>query len=88
MTIKTVEYQLPDFWLSPLFNGEYSGMSESDIAAFDSFVAYMVRNYGQCHAMETRDDCGFVWRHDASKFGVLACNCETVVFAINEMGAV
>ncbi|AWY09438.1 hypothetical protein vB_RpoS-V16_02 [Ruegeria phage vB_RpoS-V16] len=84
MKIETVEFELPGFWLSPLFNGDDSGLDDSDIAAIRAFESEMVREYGCCHAIDYRDDSGFKWRHDASRFGVLACNCETVVFDVTK----
>ena len=84
MAIETQEYQLPDHWLSALFNGDESGLDDSDIAALESFTAEMVRDYGQCWAIDSRDDCGFMRWHDAARFGVLACNCETIVFDVTK----
>lgn len=84
MKMQFAEYQLPDFWLSSLFNGDDSGLDESDIAALDAFTDEMVRDYGQCWAIDYRDDSGFMRWHDAARYGVLACECVTVVFDVTK----
>lgn len=82
MKIKLKEYLLPDFWATALFCGDESGMEPDDIKALDDFIDYMIKQHGQCHAVDIKNDSSFCWSHDA--VGVLACDCSTYVFDVTK----
>ena len=80
--MKTIDFTLPDFWADPLINGDDSGMEEDDCVALDAFVEFMVGEYGSCQCLDVANDSNFMRNHDASDFGVLACDASTFTFAI------
>ena len=84
--METEQFDLPDFWASPLINGDYSGLEDDDITALNDFTDNMVEEYGRCWAISVTDDDGGDFRryHDASKYGVLACNVVTYTFDITQ----
>ena len=72
MEIET--FQLPDFWASALINGDTSGLSNEDKQALEAFTNSMIKDYGSCLAIDCTDEPHFSKFHDASSFGVLACD--------------
>ena len=59
----TVEFTVPNSYLSALINGDYSGLEESDIEEIETFVQDTVNKYGHAHfsgckdvGMRTRND--------------------------------
>jgi len=72
MQIET--FQLPDFWASALINGDISGLSDEDEQALEAFTNSMIKDYGSCWAIDCTDEAHFSKFHDASSFGVLACD--------------
>ena len=73
--IETTEYLLPEFWASPLINGDYSGLSDEDIAALNAWLD--ANDPGYCVAAS--DASELTSRHDARTY-VLACACLTFTF--------
>lgn len=84
--METLELTLPTFWTCPLINGDYSGMENEDITALEAFTDDMVKEYGQCWAIDVTDDDSGDFRtyHDARRFGVLACDVATYTFDITQ----
>lgn len=80
--MKTLEYTLPTFWASALIYDDFSGFDEADQAAFDAFVADIVKEYGSCHCADIADDENFTRYHDAKNYGVMACEAATFTFLI------
>ena len=82
--MKLLELDLPTHWASALINGDMSGYDDGDIAALDAFTDDMVKEYGQCWAVDMAEDDGGDFRtyHDARRFGVLACDVTTYSFDI------
>ena len=81
--MKTLELELPTFWACPLINGDVSGLEDEDITALDKFTDAMVKEYGQCWAINCSDNEGnFMTYHDARQYGVLACDTLTYTFDI------
>ena len=72
MQIET--FQLPDFWASALINGDTSGLSDEDEQALENFTNSMIKDYGSCLAIDCTYEPHFSKFHDASSFGVLACD--------------
>lgn len=82
--MKIETYDLPDFWAACLINGDESGMTERDMKALNAFVQEMQQTYGHCSCLTCSDDDGGDFRryHDATRFGVLACNVLTYSFDV------
>ena len=66
--IKTETYTLPDFWLCPLINGDYSGLEPEDIAKLEAFTVDMIARHGKCWAVGTSEEQGFMRYHDAERW--------------------
>lgn len=83
--MKLETFELPTFWASALINGDTSGLSDEDEKALDAFTDWMVKEYGSCHCLDVQGDGdNFRWRHDATSFGVLACNVADFVFDVEK----
>lgn len=81
--MKTEQFDLPQSWASALIGGDVSGMSDEDEAALNAFTDSMVKEHGQCWAVDVSEDGDdFRTYHDARRFGVLACNVATFTFDI------
>tara|TARA_R110000803_G_scaffold14586_1_gene40463 strand:- start:451 stop:702 length:252 start_codon:yes stop_codon:yes gene_type:complete len=83
--MKTIEYNLPSFYLSALFNDDTSSLNDDDIKSLDAFISDCVDEHGHFHAIETSEDLGFMKYHDLQSYGVLACDCETVIFDVERV---
>jgi hypothetical protein len=77
-----IELELPDFWASPLINGDESGLDDMECDILDKFTDYMLDKFGSCHCVDVSPELDFKRWHDASEFGVLACDVATFTFAI------
>lgn len=79
-----IEYfDLPSHWASALVNGDETGLEHEDERALGRFVDWMVAEYGACHCLASiEDDVGFARHHDATRFGVLACDVSTFAFDV------
>jgi len=82
-TIRLEYFDLPDHWASALVNGDISGMDDDDEKALNDFTDDMVAQYGKCWCIDVMDLNGDFRRyHDATRFGVLACNVSTYTFDV------
>jgi hypothetical protein len=82
--MQTVEYSLPAHWVHPLEYGPegYEAMDAKEIKEFERFCDVVCAETGQVFASSYSDDDGDFRRyHDATQYGVLACNVVTVTFA-------
>lgn len=77
--IKTLTLELPAHWACAFMYGEEVSYDEEQ-AQFDAFVDDMVRTYGSCHCVDVSEDTYFKWHHDASAYGVLACDVAEFTF--------
>ena len=81
----TIEYKLPTEWISPIFNGDISGLDEDDIEKFESWMELHNEELGEGHWSLITDDendqinSDFEPYHDARDVGVLATDCATFV---------
>jgi len=73
--IETTEYLLPEFWASPLINGDCSSLTDEDDRALDAWLA--ANNPGYCAGCSEESEFS-AW-HDARAY-VLACDCLTFTF--------
>ena len=80
MIIET--FELPTHWATALMYGEIDGYEEEDIQAMDSFEKYMIEKYGSCRCIEIDFDHRLQRYHDATDFGILACDVSTFTFDV------
>jgi hypothetical protein len=84
-TIETTEYDLPTHWAVAILNGDLAGLDSDDLEALRLFTAEMVQDYGQCWAIDVKEDgSGFMSMHDARVYDVLPCDCSTFIFDITK----
>lgn len=83
--MRTQTFMLPEFWASYFVNGDASGYTTRDLDQMNSFENYMVGVYGACWCLDVAIDFGDDFRahHDATEFGVLACNVVEFTFDIS-----
>ncbi len=87
-TIQTHSLHLPDFWASPLINGDYSGLEPEDEKELNDFIEQWKDDlYINTANIPSDENCyfesHFMNYHDASNLGVLACDCCEYIFEIN-----
>ena len=70
---------LPEHWACPLLYGDISGLDDQDEAALDSFLA----DHPNLYCVDVGDESHFCHRHDATRYGVLACSCREYTFLTN-----
>jgi hypothetical protein len=81
----TLELKLPTHWACALINGDESGLDDNDQKCFDRFVDWIMKEYGSCWCLDVSNDEGDFRRyHDATDFGVLACDVATFTFDITK----
>lgn len=82
--METIELTLPRHWACALINGDESGLEDDDAKALNRFADWMIDEYGSCWCVNVdEEDCeDFRRYHDATDFGVLACDVATFTFDI------
>ena len=82
--MQTLELTLPRHWACALINGDETMFDNEEQAQFDAFVEWMISKYGKCWCAcdDIDDDDDFRRYHDATDFGVLACDVATFTFDI------
>lgn len=71
---------LPEHWACPLLYGDVSGLDDQEEAALDSFLA----DHPNLFLADVDDAPKFCHRHDATPYGVLACQCYLFTFLPTE----
>jgi hypothetical protein len=85
MSVQIETFELPDFWSSALINGDTSGLTDADEKSFNDFCDFMVNHYGSCWATDCTEEPHFKKYHDATRFGVLACDVLKFSFDVQEV---
>jgi len=86
--MKIIRETLPNLWIDPLVNGEYSCLAQSDDPLDNSIIdeVNQLENWQKDHprwwCVRVYDDSTFCINHDATKYGVLACDCSTFEFHV------
>ena len=84
MTIETVIYTLPEHWLVAFFNDDLTAYDDEEIDQLEHFTHYMIKTHGSAIPLDCdMDTVNFTQWHDATSFGVLACNVVDVIFEHN-----
>lgn len=81
--MKTEIYELPADWASYFINGDDSGYGDGQIIAMQAFEGDMIERHGLCWCVGVSDDGDDFRRyHDATRYGVLACNVAEFTFDV------
>ena len=81
-----LELELPTHWAVALVNGDESGMDVWEIKELRQFEKHMVSEFGACWCLDVGADSWFQTCHDATRFGVLACEVSTFSFDVTKRG--
>jgi hypothetical protein len=78
--LKTIDYTLPAYWASYLINGDESGLEGREALQIEGFLAGegLLNNCLSC----SDDNGDFRKYHDATAYGILACDCLTYTFEV------
>lgn len=71
---------LPEHWAPALVNADTTGLDDQDEAALDAFMA----DHPNLYCVGVDDGPQFCRRHDATPYGVLACQCCLFAFLSTE----
>jgi hypothetical protein len=69
------DFTLSDHWLSPLINGDYSGLEDAEATLFDSFLESLPKHEGMHGVWDYSGEDGFFARDDVTD---LYANCFNV----------
>lgn len=84
MNMQLEQYELPAHWACALMYGDESGLEQDDIAALDKFVGAGLMEHYSFHCIDVTDDQFFTKYHDATQYGVLACDCLVYTFDVTK----
>lgn len=78
--MKFYTLNLPDFWGSPLVNGDYSGLTQQEESELNRFIEHWKNDLDFSCVDVPSDENGYIESsfmkyHDAEVAGVLACDC-------------
>lgn len=83
--LKTETYMLPTYWASYFMNADETGYSNRELREIHAFEADMVERHGQCWCLDvTIDGTDFRKYHDATEYGVLACDVAAYTFDVTK----
>ena len=84
--MKTVVLELPNFWATALFYDDRTGFDFGEEEPFDDFCQWAFDTYGTTEPVDMEEEGHFCKYHDASRFGVLACDVHKYTFIVNKEG--
>ena len=70
MQTELITLSAPEQWASALINGDWGGLALEEAAQVRAFL-----DGEGVESVETCEEGGFMWRHDASRYGVLGATC-------------
>jgi hypothetical protein len=77
-----IEFTVPEWAMSALINGDYSGLSDEDEAKIDEFVNDTVQEFGNANFMDGDEDLGFCRSNDIDSLG---SNCYKLLLKPSKM---
>ena len=86
--IETLPYIIPSHYLSFIFNGDQSGLSEQEIILWEQFELNEQSPNGHWSTVPENDpdydgdQSYFSWSHDMIRTGVLPCDCTNLLWVI------
>jgi hypothetical protein len=75
-------YELPAHWAVAFFNSDFDHLSDEEYNQFNNFVDDVVKRHGKCWCVDMDNDTFFSSYHDATRFGVLACDVSIYAFDV------
>jgi len=82
MTMQLEQFELPAHWACALMYGDESGLDQDDLEALDRFMVTGLAEHCSFHCVDVTDDQFFTKYHDATQYGVLACDCLVYTFDV------
>lgn len=83
--MRTTTAILPDHWASVLINGDQSSFSLYDDGDEElELIDRLCEEEGFGHCLGCTEEAEFRPRHDATGYGVLACDCLTYTFELRD----
>ena len=82
--MEVLELELPSFWASALVNGDESGLDDAETKILHAFENQMLKEYAVFYCVDVSEESWFQKLHDATRFGVLACEVLKFSFAVKE----
>lgn len=78
--LNIASYIIPEFMLPGVINDDWSGLDETDHAAWTAFRRYDQKrnNHKQFYVLTDTANEGFMAYHDLHEYGIGACNCVTI----------
>jgi hypothetical protein len=79
---------LPSFWACALLYDDYSGLEQPEDSLNGSIedeiqqIEQWQNDHPNWYCIKVYDDLSFYNRHDATKYGVLPCDCSTFEFNV------
>lgn len=70
MQTEIITLSAPEHWAPALINGDWDGLAPEEAAQARAFL-----DGESVESVETCEEVGFMWRHDASRYGVLGATC-------------
>ena len=78
--MKTITLELPNFWATALFYDDTSSFEYADEKSFQDFCLWMGKHHGTSTPVDMEEEPHFKKFHDATQFGVLACDVHKYTF--------
>jgi len=82
--VSSIEYKIPEQYLSLIFNADYSGLTDKEIEEWDNFYKReeLMDNY--CHwVFPDESDPYFSWTNDVNKLGGNVYDLTLLIHASN-----
>ena len=84
VSMEVLELELPSFWACALVNDDESGLESDELKVFHWFESQMLKEYSVFYCVDVSEESWFQTCHDATRFGVLACEVSKFSFAVKE----
>lgn len=75
MALSTVTGEAPSHWANALINGDWNEISTAEAVQVRAFRDWLLSGDSRGSVVSC-EPAGFMRHHDATAFGVLACDCE------------
>ena len=85
-SMEVLELELPSFWACALVNDDESGLESDELKVFHWFESQMLKEYSVFYCVDVSEESWFQTCHDATRFGVLACEVSTFSFDVTKPG--
>ena len=82
--METFTLELPDFWANALFYNDTSALGYEDKKQFEDFSYWLWIHYKTPQPVDMEKELHFSKFHDATRFGVSACNTRRYTFLPNK----